>query len=1041
MVNVIPPDHVDEVHVVEPNQHDDVPVVPEPVLVDEDEDPEEDPELTYPYEDVDPLNPPPPASESEPDDGIKVENLIEHKDETVPASVHDMASISRRLCGRETTHALVEKKGKAKDKFYGKLILELGNEVCSSIEKGMAAMEKLVEKLGNTKDKVECKKLKKELKEARGFVFEERPNEAINVPIEDEKSHVSESRGSPPNLIMAPKSAKDSVDVAIAAERVRQANVKSDASGFGPVKAQDAAPTVRERTFAGFMKCNPVVFRGVKGGGKKVKFAAAILEGPALTWWKTKVATMGLETVNQMPWTNMKQLMTLEFCPIEEVQRMEHELMVEPERVKVDAYIRGLTDNIKGEVTSSKPADLNEAVCMANNLMEQKSQARDARILEGKKQKWESLQGGNSSGKGNQRDSSCQALQNSKKQGNARAMVTAPTDGKFPLCERCFTRHVSQCTIKCHKCGKFRHKARYYKEKSVATGANAQPVWTCYDCGESFVDTRFSAMLDIDPIKIEASYVVELADRRMLIVKSDKGVSRLKVISCIKALVGVAPVARAPFRLAPSEIKELSVQLQELLEKGFIRLSSSSWRALVLFVKKKDGSFRMCIDYRELNKLTVKNRYHHLHIKEEDIPITAFRTRYGHFEFQDEEENEKHLKIILVFLKKERFGVHVDPTKIEAIKSWAASMTPTEGYGAVLMPREKVIAYASRQLKVHEKNYTTHDLELGAVVFALRLWRHYLYGTKCMVFTDYESPQYILNQKELNLKQRRWIELLSDYVCEIQYHPGKANVVAESLSQKERIKPLFRIAIYHWSSSHITIVITQALRMHHMKLGTEESADHLYAGVSRQKNYANKRLKPLEFKDGDMKCLAEDDVVVPIYEIQLDDKLHMIDEPVEVMDREGEANSEASPQSEVYGLLSSCLLQYFFYKAGVIENEKEKKDDMKDDDNDDDYNDDHTDHILDKTQDTGSLDTRKERMQTPIPPPNRFLRTNLFTDKTVLQELAAIVSPTPNTTSQGHSKSTSFNTKDLPCGIARIRRRCGKIGKHVKTTFVTNEYF
>ncbi|GJZ41345.1 putative reverse transcriptase domain-containing protein [Tanacetum coccineum] len=259
---------------------------------------------------------------------------------------------------------------------------------------------------------------------------------------------------------------KESVDAAIAAERARQENVRNDASGSGPVRGQDTAPAVRECTFARFMKCNPTIFRSVEGAvelrrwfkktesvfeisecaeGKKVKFAAATLEGPALTWWKTKVATMGLETVNQMPWTEMKQLMTAEFCPIEEVQRMEHELwnlkvkeydvvaytqrfnelalmcprMVEPERVKVDAYIRGLTDNIKGEVTSSKPADLNEAVRMAHKLMEQKSQARDERILEGKKRKWESFQSGNSSGKGNQKDNSRQTLQNSQKQGNA----------------------------------------------------------------------------------------------------------------------------------------------------------------------------------------------------------------------------------------------------------------------------------------------------------------------------------------------------------------------------------------------------------------------------------------------------------------------------------------------------------------------------------------------------------------------------------------------------------------------------------------------
>ncbi|GJX40805.1 putative reverse transcriptase domain-containing protein [Tanacetum coccineum] len=362
----------------------------------------------------------------------------------------------------------------------------------------------------------------------------------------------------------------------------------------------------------------------------------------------------------------------------------------------------------------------------------------------------------------------------------------------------------------------------------------------------------------------------------------------------------------------------------------------------------------MCIDYRELNKLTVKNRYplpriddlfdqlqgssiyskidlrsgyHQLRVREEDIPKTAFRTRYGHYEFQvmsfgltnapavfmdlmnrvckpyldkfvivfiddiliyskSKKEHEEHLRQILKLLKKEELyakfskcefwisrvqflghvidcrGIHVDPAKIESIKDWASPKTPTEirqflglagyyrrfiegfskiaksmtkltqkgvkfdwgdkqeaafqllkqklcsapilalpegsedfiaycdaskkGLGAVLMQREKVISYASRQLKIHEKNYTTHDLELGAVVFALKIWRHYLYGTKCTVFTDHKSLQHILDQKELNMRQRRWLELLSDYDCEIRYHPRKANVVADALSRKER---------------------------------------------------------------------------------------------------------------------------------------------------------------------------------------------------------------------------------------------------------------
>ncbi|GJT03464.1 putative reverse transcriptase domain-containing protein [Tanacetum coccineum] len=184
----------------------------------------------------------------------------------------------------------------------------------------------------------------------------------------------------------------------------------------------------------------------------------------------------------------------------------------------------------------------------------------------------------------------------------------------------------------------------------------------------------------------------------------------------IDLVPGAAPVARAPYRLAPSEMKELSEQLQELSDKGFIRPSSSPWGAPVLFVKKKDGSFRMCIDYRELNKLTVKNRYplpriddlfdqlqgssiyskidlrsgyHQLRVREQDVPKTAFRTRYGHYEFQvmpfglqnapaNEREHEEHLKTILELLKEEKLVHNVDPAKIESIKDWASPRTPTE---------------------------------------------------------------------------------------------------------------------------------------------------------------------------------------------------------------------------------------------------------------------------------------------------------------------------------------------------------------------------
>ncbi|GKC84264.1 hypothetical protein Tco_1139981 [Tanacetum coccineum] len=220
MANVIPPDHVDDLPVVEPNQPNAVYIIPEPVLVDEDEDPEEEefkeeelqeeedmdiddeedenePELTFPYVEADPLNPPPPASDSELEDVIEVEDTVEPEDETVPASVHE---VGKRLCGREMAHALFKKKGKAVDEYYGKLILDLGNGVRSSVEEGTAAMENLVENLNERVERdlywtrVRAHEFYREMIR-RGFMFEERPNEAIDVLVKDEESPSSEPRG------------------------------------------------------------------------------------------------------------------------------------------------------------------------------------------------------------------------------------------------------------------------------------------------------------------------------------------------------------------------------------------------------------------------------------------------------------------------------------------------------------------------------------------------------------------------------------------------------------------------------------------------------------------------------------------------------------------------------------------------------------------------------------------------------------------------------------------------------------------------------
>ena len=433
----------------------------------------------------------------------------------------------------------------------------------------------------------------------------------------------------------------------------------------------------------------------------------------------------------------------------------------------------------------------------------------------------------------------------------------------------------------------------------------------------------------------------------------------------IELMPGTAPISVAPYRFAPAELEELKSQLQELQEKGFIRPSTSPWGAPALFVKKKEGSLRMCIDYRKLNRVTVKNRYpmpriddlfdqlrgsrcfskidlrsgyHQLRVREEDIPKTAFRTRYGHFEFlvmpfgltnapaafmdlmtrifrpyldrfvivfvddiliysPDEGTHEAHLRTVVQLLRSHQLyaklekcefwltevrflghvvsgdGVFVDPSKIDAVSKWeqptsvfeirsflglagyyrrfvkdfarlAAPLTRLtrkgvkfdwdeacersfaelktrlttapvlivpergigydvycdasgEGLGSVLMQQGKVVAFGSRQLKVHERNYPTHDLELAAVVFALKLWRHYLYGEKFQVFSDHKSLKYLFTQKDLNMRQRRWMELIEDYDFDLLYHPGKANVVVDALSRKS-LHSLVSVAVQEW---------------------------------------------------------------------------------------------------------------------------------------------------------------------------------------------------------------------------------------------------
>ncbi|GKB14609.1 putative reverse transcriptase domain-containing protein [Tanacetum coccineum] len=777
-------------------------------------------------------------------------------------------------------------------------------------------------------------------------------------------------------------------------------------------------PAVKMGNYKEFIRCQPFYFNGTEGAvglirwfertelvfshsrcaeENKVTFATGTLTYDALSWWNSYAQPIGIKQANRTTWSELKRLLTNKYCPRTKIRKMEEELynlivkgndlkpyvrrfqeltvlcpnMVPNNDKLLEAFIRGLPQSIEGNVTASKPQTLEEAINIAQRLIDQVTKHAPMQVSNDNKRKFDDRRTFNNSSCSNNHYRNTNNRYNNRQQQNQRQeagrayVVTSSENGRMGhLSKNCQSKKPATgsnqlpVTVVCHACDTF-----YNIE--MADGNLVTTNTIIKGCTLTLLNQPFE--IDLMPTKLSSFDVVIgmdwLSKYRAKILCDEKVVDipidgetliiqvmekkadekRLEDIPVVKEfpnvfpedlpgippvrqvefqidlIPGAAPIARTPYRLAPSEMQELSNQLQELTDRGFIRPSTSPWGAPVLFVKKKDGSFRMCIDYRELNKLTIKNRYplpriddlfdqlqgssvyskidlrsgyHQLRVREEDIPKTAFRTRYGHYEFQvmpfgltnapavfmdlmnrvckpyldkfvivfiddiliysrNEEEHANHLRVILELLRKEKLyakfskcdfwihivqflghlidsqGLHVDPAKIEAVKNWTSPTTPTEskeqessfqllkqklykalilalpegndnfvvycdaslqGLGAVLMQREKVIAYASRQLKPHEENYTTHDLELGAVIFTLKIWRHYLYGTKCIVFTDHKSLQHILHQKELNMRQRRWLELLADYDCEICYHPGKANVVADALTQNEALK-------------------------------------------------------------------------------------------------------------------------------------------------------------------------------------------------------------------------------------------------------------
>ncbi|GJS39938.1 hypothetical protein Tco_0564981 [Tanacetum coccineum] len=447
----------------------------------------------------------------------------------------------------------------------------------------MIVLEDCFREFGNAEDRVERKKLKRDQEEAKlsntilrmdkeqverdlyqmrawaygfyqkmiriGAIPEERSSEAIDVlAVYGETPHMS--RKDPPAVIE--KLVADKVAEAIAADRATRGNTG------GPARGPSEAPAVRECTFDGSMKCNPVTFHGNE---------VEEIQRMEHELWNLKVKDYNIFSYTQ----DFNELALL--FPI----------MVDHERKKIEAYIRGLSENIKGDVTSSKPANINEVVRMAHALMEQRVQARAKREAKGKKRKWENFHGGNN----NSRNNSHHHHQNNRKQGNARAMTTAPAEqggyaGNQPLCNRCRKHHTERT-----------HQKSLSKEEQP-TDRECSRTGLCDERMRQEPRTQRddNHLIDINLVKLDTSYEVELADGRVLgtfdvvigmdwlferdavivcgekvmcipygnktfIVKGDRGASRLKDVPVIRDfpevfpedLPGLPPPRRVEFRI------------------------------------------------------------------------------------------------------------------------------------------------------------------------------------------------------------------------------------------------------------------------------------------------------------------------------------------------------------------------------------------------------------------------------------------------------------------------------------------------------------
>ncbi|GJT38056.1 putative reverse transcriptase domain-containing protein [Tanacetum coccineum] len=597
------------------------------------------------------------------------------------------------------------------------------------------------------------------------------------------------------------------------------------------------AQTARECSYFEFLKCKPLTSTALEG-----------IVPNSTRWWNAHVKTTTPEAAHAMPWATLKKMMTDKYCPRGEIKKIETEMWnLKVRGTDVVAYSRRF-QQLALIVKASKPKTMQEAIEFTTELMDEKTHAYAERQAE-RKRKYDDLS------KNNQNQQ-----QQNKRQNTGQAYTAGNSDrksyaGSKPLCSKCNYNHEGPYVPpRCNNCKKVGHLAKDCRSRPANNNNrnnnnNNQKGNGCYECGAQGHFRRNCPKLknndrgnqagnDRAPAKLLAKEVEDKTEKKPTLRKyqivrdipevkfgrtfrSGSFLLTRQVEFQIDLVPSDTPVAWAPYRLAPSEMKELSKQLKELSDKGFIRPSSFTCVARSCLSRRRMDHFGY--QGRVSTRRTTKSGYHHWWVREEGMVIlkTAFRTRYGHYEFQNKQEHEEHLKLILELLKKEELyakfskcefwipkvqflghvidseGIHVDPAKIESIKDWTSPKSPTEDSQFLVLAGQKLCSAPILALPEGSEDFIAYcdasKKGLGAVLMQREKCSLSRFGGTIYTeprFTDHKSLQHILDQKELNMRQRRWLELLSDYDCDIRYHPGKANVVADALSRKEREPPL-----------------------------------------------------------------------------------------------------------------------------------------------------------------------------------------------------------------------------------------------------------